>query len=137
MHPETKQNGYRIAGFLIGVVLLIAALWGIDDGDPISVAQESATTTTTPTTAPGATPTTAAVDTGPKISGLSGEAQVKAVQDRLNALGYDSGVADGIAGPPTVSALEAFQKANGIAVTGEINEVTIEKLDSDDPVAAN
>ena len=47
-------------------------------------------------------------------------AVVKPIQKRLNALGFDCGVADGIAGAKTTTAIKAFQKANGCVADGEI-----------------
>ncbi len=46
---------------------------------------------------------------------------VRAVQERLNALGYTQvGPADGIAGPKFTAAVKAYQKANGCVADGEI-----------------
>lgn len=47
-------------------------------------------------------------------------AAVKPVQKRLNALGYNAGTADGIAGPKFTAAVKAFQKANGCVTDGEL-----------------
>ena len=41
---------------------------------------------------------------------------IKWVQERLNQLGYDCGVADGIAGDKTMGAIGAWQKANGLGI---------------------
>ena len=41
------------------------------------------------------------------------------IQQRLNALGYDAGVADGIAGPRTRAAIAGFQRSRGIAADGQ------------------
>jgi N-acetyl-anhydromuramyl-L-alanine amidase AmpD len=46
---------------------------------------------------------------------------VKAIQKRLNALGYDCGAVDGIAGVLFESAVKRFQKANGCVVDGIIS----------------
>lgn len=45
---------------------------------------------------------------------------VSAIQKRLNALGYDCGTVDGIAGPKFTAAVKAYQKANGCVSDGEI-----------------
>jgi hypothetical protein len=50
----------------------------------------------------------------------SKHAVVKPIQKRLNALGYDCGTADGIAGPKFEAAVKKHQKANGCVVDGEI-----------------
>lgn len=39
---------------------------------------------------------------------------VRWVQDRLNAMGYNCGISDGIAGNSTMTGIKAFQKANGL-----------------------
>ena len=41
------------------------------------------------------------------------------LQARLTAAGYDTGGAEGVIGPKTIAAIEAFQRANGMAVTGQ------------------
>lgn len=44
---------------------------------------------------------------------------VQTIQSRLNALGYNAGSEDGVLGPQTKRAIEAFQRDQNIAVTGE------------------
>ena len=58
-------------------------------------------------------------------------AVVKAIQKRLNALGYiEVGTADGVAGPKFTSAVAHFQQDNGCAIDGVItkNNKTWKKL---------
>ena len=43
---------------------------------------------------------------------------VRAIQQRLNELGYDAGTVDGLFGPQTRSAIIAFQKEHGLEATG-------------------
>lgn len=45
---------------------------------------------------------------------------VPAIQKRLNALGYNCGTVDGIAGPKFTAAVKAYQSGNGCVVDGEI-----------------
>lgn len=45
---------------------------------------------------------------------------VRAVQKRLNALGYDCGKVDGIAGTAFTAEVKKFQKSNGCTADGEI-----------------
>ena len=47
-------------------------------------------------------------------------AVVKPIQKRLDALGYDCGTADGIAGAKFTKAVKAYQLANGCVADGEI-----------------
>lgn len=53
---------------------------------------------------------------------------VRDVQRALNEAGYNAGFVDGIAGRRTRSAVSAFQEANGLTVTGEIDPELTEKL---------
>lgn len=50
------------------------------------------------------------------------------LQEKLNALGYDSGKADKIFGPKTLAAVKAFQRANGLGVDGIVGPKTWAKL---------
>lgn len=54
---------------------------------------------------------------------------VKDIQERLIALNYLSGKADGIFGAGTRRALESFQELNGLEVTGVADEKTLAKLE--------
>jgi len=53
---------------------------------------------------------------------------VSGVQGRLNNLGYNAGVVDGIAGPKTRTALAIFQKDAGLKITGSVDDATKKKL---------
>ena len=57
-------------------------------------------------------------------------AAVRKVQKRLKALGYLSGSIDGDYGSGTKAAVKAFQKKNGLKVTGKVNKATLNKLNS-------
>lgn len=62
--------------------------------------------------------------------GAKGEA-VKSLQERLNALGYDLGTADGDFGNKTKAAIELFQKQNNLSITGVADAALQELLFSD------
>ena len=70
----------------------------------------------------------------------SGDAKsdIVRVQERLKALGYLQGAADGDFGAKSRAALEQFQQANGLEVTGELDDASKDALFSDsaegDPV---
>lgn len=51
---------------------------------------------------------------------------VRSLQERLVALGFDAGTADGIAGPATQRALADFQKSRGLVADGYIDGDAIE-----------
>ncbi|SUP40085.1 Cell wall-binding protein yocH precursor [Veillonella criceti] len=53
---------------------------------------------------------------------------VSDLQIRLASSGYSPGAIDGIFGDGTASALKRFQKANGLAVTGEVDNKTMTLL---------
>ncbi len=50
------------------------------------------------------------------------------IQLILNKNGYDAGPPDGLMGARTKSAIKAFQKANGMKATGEVNEELVRVL---------
>ena len=84
---------------------------------------------TTPTPVPTATPAPEATNSGSSVSwpvlksGSAGD-DVAQLQEALIELGYLSGKADGTYGANTVSAVKAFQKANGLTADGTAGEET-------------
>jgi len=56
---------------------------------------------------------------------------VTGAQARLSNLGYAPGSIDGQAGPKTRAALRTFQEAHGLEPTGELDDATIDKLQSE------
>lgn len=50
------------------------------------------------------------------------DATVKAIQQRLNELGYDAGAVDGLFGPRTRSAIVAFQNDHGLDASGTASQ---------------
>ena len=63
-------------------------------------------------------------------------ATIRKAQETLNARGFKAGAANGVMGETTRSALRAFQKSEGIVVTGNLNPRTLARLGIDDPRAA-
>src|SRR5687768_15219828 len=55
---------------------------------------------------------------------------VKALQQKLKALGFDPNGVDGNFGPGTDKAVRAFQQANGLGVDGEVGPGTLAALDA-------
>lgn len=53
---------------------------------------------------------------------------IRNIQAILNKSGYDAGAADGVMGGKTKQAIAAYQKANGMAVTGEVDEALVRSL---------
>ncbi len=56
--------------------------------------------------------------------------KVKEVQQFLAEQGYEPGTADGFWGPRTSQAIEEFQTAEGLPVTGQIDPATEERIDA-------
>ncbi len=63
------------------------------------------------------------------------DSTVKAVQERLNALGYEAGPADGLVGAKTRLAIEAFQRDRGIQRDGLASVALVAQLNSAMPLA--
>lgn len=61
---------------------------------------------------------------------------VRAAQSALAALGYAPGPADGIAGPRTTAAIQAYQSANGMHPSGALDGVTAASLSAAASAAA-
>lgn len=53
---------------------------------------------------------------------------VRDAQTRLNALGYNVGTPDGVAGARTTSALRSFQQSRGLPATGRLDAATSQAL---------
>ena len=58
----------------------------------------------------------------------SDAATIRTVQRALAAKGHNPGPVDGLMGPRTRAALEGFQEAQGIRVTGKIDDPTLQAL---------
>ncbi len=56
------------------------------------------------------------------FAGYTDSNTVKAVQEALNAAGFDSGKVDGLFGKKTSGAIRQYQEKNALTVTGEIDD---------------
>jgi localization factor PodJL len=63
-----------------------------------------------------------------KTASIDMKQAVRNIQLILAKNGYDAGAADGVMGDRTKSAIAAFQKANGMEPTGEVNEALVTAL---------
>ena len=59
----------------------------------------------------------------------------RTAQKSLTRLGYGPLKADGVAGPSTRRAVEAFQRATTLPITGELDAPTLQRLAPDQPAA--
>ena len=55
---------------------------------------------------------------------------VKALQEKLNSLGYNTGKADGILGSKTEAAIKEYQKDHGLTVDGKVGNQTMTSLNT-------
>jgi Putative peptidoglycan binding domain len=68
------------------------------------------------------------IEQGRRAWPVQDQALVRNVEERLEALGFDPGRADGVAEPQTTQALTAFQRSRGLAATGILDEETARLL---------
>jgi len=61
-------------------------------------------------------------------AGVDMRAAVRNIQQILNRNGYQAGTEDGLMGQKTKTAIAAFQKDNGMAATGEVDEALVRAL---------
>jgi peptidoglycan hydrolase-like protein with peptidoglycan-binding domain len=59
---------------------------------------------------------------------IKGTDEIRKVQEALKEKGENPGTVDGIMGRKTRAAIKAFQKTNGLKVTGTVDDQTGEKL---------
>ena len=103
--------------------------------DSSTTASTTATTVTTATSSTTATTATTTATTEPDAgttpsTTAAGDAALAANQRRLSELGYWLGPVDGRWGSLTAHATTAFQKAEGLDRTGQLDAPTVERLAS-------
>jgi len=79
----------------------------------------------------GATPALAQSSTGstaPAARADKGRTDIQQMQKALKEKGHDPGPVDGVMGPQTTAAIKAYQKEQGLDVTGRLDEATAGKL---------
>lgn len=119
-------RGIAIAGGTAAAAGLLVASTTLQAGASPAASAASVTTTARTGTAAAMAPAYAA----PKRTlheGMSGS-DVKALQQRLNALKYYTGTADGQFGPNTLEAVWAFQEVQGLGVDGIVGPNTARAL---------
>ncbi len=71
----------------------------------------------------------------PATSSTAVKKEIQDAQERLLALGYQSGLTDGVMGAKTAAALKKFQSDHGLPVTGTLDRKTTDALSMGDPAA--
>jgi len=69
-----------------------------------------------------------AQSTAPATSITAAKKTIQAAQERLQALGYQPGVADGMMGSKAVAGLKKFEADRGLPVTGVLDQKTLRAL---------
>lgn len=77
-------------------------------------------------------PAQASVDQQPVDSSATYREQMKLTQETLRSFGYAPGASNGIMRFETASALRAFQREQGLQVTGQANPETLAALGIED-----
>ena len=65
------------------------------------------------------------------VDGAAAQTEVRRAQTALASRGYDVGPVDGIMGPRTGAAIQAFQSDHGLAPDGRVTSELIERLEGD------
>ncbi len=102
----------------------------IAEPDVLVTTEPPAEPTTQPVASDARTPTPTPEQTPSPEATQTSDDQVAAVQQQLADLGYYVGAIDGAAGPATASAVQAFQKVQGLTADGVIGPNTIAALES-------
>lgn len=112
-----------IFGLALGVAAALPAAAYAQDGGALT--QEELTVQAPPDAADAPAE---AVDPAEAGDLVSGDTEVRALQDTLKDLGYFYGPADGRKGPRTRTALRNFQRDQGLAVSGSFDRPTLDRI---------
>jgi peptidoglycan hydrolase-like protein with peptidoglycan-binding domain len=133
-----KRSALLAGAFAVLVVPAYAQVGEVPATDPVASQQEmpgeTAPTGAQPrpetATAPDAAADTAAQPQQQALPGQPGAdpAVIRDVQQALNQAGHEAGPVDGVWGPQSRSAMESFQRQQGIEPTGLINLLSLQAL---------
>jgi peptidoglycan hydrolase-like protein with peptidoglycan-binding domain len=79
------------------------------------------------------TPANGQAATAPAASTAAAKKTIQTAQERLLALGYQPGSADGVMGARAIAALRKFQSDHSLPVTGQLDRKTLDALDAAPP----
>ena len=74
------------------------------------------------------TPANGQAATAPAASTATAKKTIQAAQERLLALGYQPGAADGVMGAKAIAALKKFQVDHSLPVSGQLDQKTLDVL---------
>lgn len=126
-----------------GVIVAVAALWRSPSQVPVAESKGPAvpaSTSPAPAPAPEASPPAVPappVSTLPQPAAAAPQidqnapltlAEVRDLQARLKALGFDPGDIDGIPGPQTAAAIRRFEASRSLTPTGNVDRRTLQRL---------
>jgi osmotically-inducible protein OsmY len=77
---------------------------------------------------PGSKSSMSAAKHASRVGASGSQAQVMEMQQALKAKGFDPGPIDGTVGPKTTAAVRAYQKAENLTLTGQMDRDTAAKL---------
>lgn len=76
-----------------------------------------------------------AQSTAPATSTSAAKKTIQGAQERLLALGYQPGTADGVMGAKAIAALKKFQADHGLPPTGQLDQKTLAALGASTPIS--
>ncbi|HEX2039025.1 MAG TPA: L,D-transpeptidase family protein [Acidimicrobiales bacterium] len=130
MHPSARTFTGVTAAVLVAAGL--SACTGSSAEDAATTTSTTTTSTTTTTTAPPTTTTTAKPIPPGLGRGAKGP-EVQALEERLAALKYDTGIVNDAFDAMTQHAVTAFQKVHGLPRTGRATDDVVKALQTATP----
>lgn len=127
LQPGQRQLASKHIAFPGSAPIETSAV-GFEDAPPGQVALATGPTAQPPAAVPSA-PVAAASDDTSSSRGTAAEGDLtRAIQRELQAHGYETGGADGVAGLVTRASIMGFEWDNGLALTGEPSQRVLERL---------
>lgn len=142
--PASRGRGWLVKTALAaGVIVAVAALWRSPSQVPVAESKGPVVPTSAspaPAPAPEASPPAAPappVNAPPQPAAAAPQidenapltpGEVRDLQARLKALGFDPGDIDGIPGPQTAAAIRRFEASRLLTPTGSVDRRTLQRL---------
>ena len=118
-----KGQKFLSTALLAGAFITISPVWGAESPT------DKIPDTSKPGTAsrPG-TPDGSSATSNMKKGMMSGQSDIKSVQEALRDKGFDPGPIDGVMGRRTRAALRSFQQSKNIKANGDLDADTFQQL---------